>query len=158
VGRCKGYFSTPNFPHPQDRSLSQNNYSIQVDSNLPWSYSIGSEDSPEISWNTASKSIAIANHHFRSERQTLRRLPRSGGVVFTIRTYFHPITEIIQEPYVPGRLASAIRSWGDDVARYKGRERYGDVLLEYLDKKHQEQLDAGLKLEEEESVGKGYPF
>jgi alpha-1,2-mannosyltransferase len=59
---------------------------------------------------------------------------------------------------VPRRLASAIRSWGNDIARYKGRERYGDVLLEYLDKKHQEQLDAGLKPEEEEGMRKGYPF
>ncbi|KAI4671459.1 uncharacterized protein J4E88_009124 [Alternaria novae-zelandiae] len=85
------------------------------------------------------------------------RLPKSGGVVFTIRTYFHPITEIAQEPYVPGRLASAIRSWGDDVSRYKGREMYGDVLLEYLDRKHQEQVEAGLDVDAEDGV-RGYPF
>jgi hypothetical protein len=84
------------------------------------------------------------------------RLPKSGGVVFTIRTYFHPITSLAQEPHVPGRLASAIRSWGDDVSRYKGKERYGEVLLEYLDMKHREQVDAGLSMEGEE--GRGYPF
>jgi alpha-1,2-mannosyltransferase len=78
-------------------------------------------------------------------------------VVFTIRTYFHPITEIAEEPYVPGRLASAVRSWGDDVSRYKGREMYQDVLLEYLDRKHQEQLDRGLKIEEEDDV-RAYPY
>ena len=87
----------------------------------------------------------------------LTRLPRSGGVVFTIRTYFHPITEVCEEPYVPGRLASAIRSWGDDVSSYKGKERYGEVLLEYLDKKHQEQLENGLDLEHEGEV-RQYPF
>ena len=86
------------------------------------------------------------------------RLPRTGAVVFTIRTYFHPITEIAQEPYVPGRLASAIRSWGDDVSRYKGKARYGEALLEYLDRKHQEQVDAGVVKEDEEEVGEGYPF
>jgi alpha-1,2-mannosyltransferase len=58
---------------------------------------------------------------------------------------------------VPGRLASAIRSWGDDVARYKGRERYGEVLLEYLDRKHEEQVRNGLDLEKEEEV-RSYPF
>lgn len=77
--------------------------------------------------------------------------------MFTIRTYFHPITEICEEDYVPGRLASAVRSWGDDVSRYKGREMYGDVLLEYLDKRHAEQVTAGLKVEEEEDV-RAYPF
>jgi alpha-1,2-mannosyltransferase len=88
----------------------------------------------------------------------MTRLPKSGGVVFTIRTYFHPITEIAQEPYVPGRLASAIRSWGEDVSRYKGKEMYGDVLLEYLDAKHREQVEAGLDVEGEEERGVGYPF
>ena len=77
--------------------------------------------------------------------------------MFTIRTYFHPITEICNEPYVPGRLASAIRSWGDDVSRYKGRERYEDTLLEYLDKRHEEQVQKGLDLEKEGDV-RSYPF
>lgn len=85
------------------------------------------------------------------------RLPKSGGVVFTIRTYFHPITEICKEPYVPGRLASAVRSWGDDVSKYKGKERYGDVLLEYLDRMHEEQVEGGLDLSREEEVW-SYPY
>lgn len=86
------------------------------------------------------------------------RLPKSGGVVFTIRTYFQPITEICKEKYVPGRLASAVRSWGDDVSRYKGKDRYGDVLLEYLDKMHEAQVKAGLSVEAEDDEGRGYPF
>jgi len=85
------------------------------------------------------------------------RLPRSGGVVFTIRTYFHPITEIVQEPYVPGRLASAVRSWGDDVSRYKGKEKYKDVLLAYLDKEHEKQVAGGLDMSREDEV-RHYPY
>ncbi|KAJ0424821.1 hypothetical protein BJY00DRAFT_326030 [Aspergillus carlsbadensis] len=141
---------------PSD-AVVRNNYFIQVDDNLAWSQSIGSEDSPSVSWNTAEKNKAIEHHFFRSERQSLRRLPRSGGVVFTIRTYFEPITEVVKEDYVPGRLASAIRSWGEDVSRYKGKEKYGEVLLEYLDKKHQEQVARGLDLEKEDEV-RSYPL
>lgn len=137
--------------------IARNNYFLQVDEDLAWSHSIGSEDSDGISWNTAEKNRAIEHHHFRSERQSLRRLPRSGAIVFTIHTYFHPVTEIAEEDYVPGRLASAIRSWGDDVSRYKGKEKYEEVLLEYLDKKHQEQLARGLNLEEEDEK-RTYPF
>ncbi|KAK8079496.1 alpha-1 2-mannosyltransferase [Apiospora hydei] len=111
---------------------SRNNYFIQVDDALPWSWSIGDEDSEGLS--CARRCAAC---------------PRTGAVCFTIRTYFHPITEIAQEDYVPGRLASAVRSWGPDVSRYKGKERYGDVLLEYLDGEHQKQLDRGLDLEKE---------
>ncbi|KAK7957020.1 alpha-1-2-mannosyltransferase [Apiospora aurea] len=136
---------------------SRNNYFIQVDDALPWSWSIGDEDSEGLSWSTAEKNRAIEHHFLRSERQTLRRLPRTGAVCFTIRTYFHPITEVAQEDYVPGRLASAIRSWGPDVSRYKGKERYGDVLLEYLDGEHQKQLERGLDLEKE-AEERQYPW
>jgi hypothetical protein len=40
-----------------------------------------------------------------------------------------------------------MRSWGDDVSRYKGKERYGEVLLEYLDRRHEEQVEEGLDVE-----------
>jgi len=139
--------------------VQRNNYFIQVDDELAWSTSIGDEDGEQgtVGWFTAEKNKAVEHHYFRSERQTLRRLPRSGGVVFTIRTYFHPITEICEEPYVPGRLASAVRSWGDDVSRYKGKERYEEVLLEYLDQKHREQVEGGLEVGKEDEV-RTYPF
>jgi hypothetical protein len=140
--------------------VARHNYFFQVDDDLGWSWSVGPEDSDvngHVGWNTAEKGRAIDHHYFRSERQTLRRLPKSGGIVFTIRTYFHPIREVAEEDYVPGRLASAVRSWGDDVSRYKGKERYGDVLLEFLDKKHEEQVARGLDLSREDEV-RAYPY
>lgn len=140
-----------------EEMVARNNYFIQVDDGLAWSPSIGSEDSLDVSWDTAEKDRAIEHHYFRSERQTLRRLPKSGGVVFTIRTYFHPVMEIVEEDYVPGRLASGIRSWGDDVSRYKGREKFQGVLLEYLDQKHREQIERGLDLEKEDDL-RAYPY
>ncbi|KAF9733277.1 hypothetical protein PMIN06_008775 [Paraphaeosphaeria minitans] len=142
-----------------ENPVLRNNYFIQVDDGLAWSESIGDEDEDgdRIGWFSAEKDKAIQHHMFRSERQSLRRLPRSGGVVFTIRTYFLPITAICEEAYVPGRLASAVRSWGDDVSRYKGKERYGDVLLAYLDRRHEEQVRAGLDMEREDEV-RTYPF
>jgi len=146
---------------PQSPVL-RNNYFLQVDDDLAWSSSIGPEDgdgTQAVGWATAEKNKAIEHHYFRSERQSLRRLPRSGGVVFTIRTYFEPIVKIAQEPGVPGRLASAVRSWGDDVSRYKGRERYGDVLLEYLDAEHKKQVEQGLMTEDmDEDERAKYPF
>ncbi|WP_374575264.1 heme-dependent oxidative N-demethylase subunit alpha family protein [Phenylobacterium sp.] len=44
----------------------------------------------------------------RVERQTLRRLPRTGGVLFTIRVWLSPLDEIAAEP---GRLAAFGRAW-----------------------------------------------
>lgn len=60
---------------------------------------------------------------------------------------------------MPGRLASAIRSWDADVAKYKGRDRYEKVLLAYLDQEHEKQLEAGLlAADEEESDVVKYPW
>jgi len=77
----------------------------------------------------------------RIERQTLRRLPKTGAIVFTIRVYLTPLEELVKEPDVPGRLASAIRSWPEDVARYKARPVY-ESILEYLDAHHQRQINS----------------
>ena len=52
----------------------------------------------------------------RVERQTFRRLPKTGAILFTIRTYTTPAAKLVEEPGVPSRLASAVRSWPDVVA------------------------------------------
>ncbi|UPX09650.1 Dextrin dextranase [Ascochyta rabiei] len=140
-----------------EKPVLRNNYFIQVDDNLAWSESLGSEDEEGINWASADTTEGVGNIYFRSERQSLRRLPKSGGIVFTIRTYFHPVTEICKEPYVPGRLASAIRSWGDDVSKYKGKAQYADVLLNYLDAMHEKQVEEGLDLGREDEV-RAYPY
>lgn len=74
--------------------------------------------------------------------------------MFTIRTYFEPMTTIVQEPHVPGRLAEAIRNWDEDVSRYKGRAHWDHLLLPYLDEQHRLQTDSGV-LEEPEGE---FPF
>ena len=138
--------------------IVRHNYFFQVDNNLAWSTSLGSEDPPEAkgqhsSWADSHVENDARKLYFRSERQTLRRLPRTGGVVFTIRTYFEPIVKIAQEKGVPGRLASAIRSWGEETSRYKGKEKYEKALLDYLDEEHRKQVEKG-----EAESEKTYPF
>jgi hypothetical protein len=97
------------------------------------------------SWATAdSTDLSINDIHFRSERQSLRRLPKSRALLFTIRTYFEPVTAIAQEPHVPGRLVEAIRSWDETVSYYKGKSHWEGVLLPYLDERHREQMESGL--------------
>lgn len=56
------------------------------------------------------------NLTLRQERQSLRRLPKTRAIVFTVRTYIEPVADLAQEVGVPGRMASAIRSWPEDVA------------------------------------------
>ena len=43
------------------------------------------------------------------------------------------------------------------MSRYKGKERYQEVLLDYLDRKHEEQVRNGLDMSREEEV-RAYPY
>lgn len=127
----------------------RNNYFIQTDGNLDWSSSIGDEANENVGWYTAENATDINKVYYRSERQSVRRLPISGAVVFTIRTYFVPIVEICKEPFIPLRLLDGINSWTDDVREYRGFERFKDVVLPYLEQKVDEQAKMGFTRDQE---------
>lgn len=55
----------------------------------------------------------------RVERTTLRRLPRSGAIVFTIRTLTAPLEILDADAEAAALLAAAIMDLPDEVARYK---------------------------------------
>jgi dimethylamine monooxygenase subunit A len=58
---------------------------------------------------------------FRVERQTLRRLPRTGAIVFTIRTYVTALERLLDEHLDLGAaLAATLASVPDEVIAYKG--------------------------------------
>jgi hypothetical protein len=133
---------------------------IQLDDGLHWSHRMGDQDSNEVAcksiplsgnssnnsaWETANdKGLTINDLYFRSERQSLRRLPRSKALLFTVRTYFEPITTIAQEPHVPGRLAEAIENWDEAASKYKGKHHWADILLPYLHEQDELQKKSGV--------------
>lgn len=97
----------------------------------------------------------------RTERQTLRKLPKSKAILFTIHTHMVPLTVMAQEPGVPGRLAAAMRNWPEGVNWYKAAKMYKDCVLPYLDEKHREQLEQGIiqsQGEEEKKSKASYPL
>lgn len=69
----------------------------------------------------------------RVERQTLRRLPRTGAVVFTIRTYVDPLTSIEGDPVARGRLAGWLRGLNDDQLAYKNLQTLAPAVLAWLE-------------------------
>ena len=64
-----------------------------------------------------------ANAFVRVERQTLRKLPKSGDILFTIRVYVDPIAAIAHHPNA-GRLAASfaeqLEALDEQQAAYKG--------------------------------------
>ncbi|KAH7133815.1 hypothetical protein EDB81DRAFT_695501 [Dactylonectria macrodidyma] len=140
-----------------EKAVVRNNFFIQLDDGLHWSHRMGDQDSNEVaSWATAKSSgLTIEDLYFRSERQSLRKLPRSGALMFTVRTYFEPVTTIVKEPHVPGRLADAIEQWDETTSAYKGKHHWADILLPYLHEQERLQRQSGLL----EKVPKAeYPF
>ncbi len=69
----------------------------------------------------------------RVERQTLRQLPRTGAVVFGIRTYVYPLAQIVADPAVAARLASAVRGLPAELSAYKSLRVVVEPLLAFLD-------------------------
>ena len=58
--------------------------------------------------------------HLRFERQTLRRLPGTGAIVFTIRTYLTPLSEIRGRSDIELGLLVALESMSPDERDYHG--------------------------------------
>ncbi len=68
----------------------------------------------------------------RVERETLRRFPRTGCVLFTIRTYLAAVGDAARDPLAGERLALAVEAMPGDVREYKDLARVGDELVRFL--------------------------
>jgi len=69
----------------------------------------------------------------RSERQTLRRLPRSGAVLFAIRVQHAPLGVLLRRPDIARALHDMADSWDDAMRAYKvGAADLDDNLLPWL--------------------------
>lgn len=68
----------------------------------------------------------------RCERETLVRLPRSGAILFTIRTYIRPLTVFESRPLLAKQLVQAMEALPDSIIKYKTMAGFYDVALQYL--------------------------
>jgi hypothetical protein len=68
----------------------------------------------------------------RVERQTLRRLPSSGAVLFGIRVHVYALDRVIDRPDRAAALAGAVRALPPEVQQYKSLLPFRDALLGWL--------------------------
>ncbi len=68
---------------------------------------------------------------YRVERQTLKRLPASDAIIFTIRVYLHPLEALQAVEGALPELLDIIRDMPPALASYKGLDRLGAALLKY---------------------------
>jgi hypothetical protein len=71
--------------------------------------------------------------YLRVERQTLRRLPQSGAILFGIRVHSYPLAHAIASAAAAARLAEAVRALPEATVNYKSLKVFGPALLAWLD-------------------------
>lgn len=77
--------------------------------------------------------IDIADMWFRTEWQTLRRLPETGAILFTIRTYVEKLSDFVTRDYaVVHDIGDIINKIPVDVAQYKSISPYRERIFEYF--------------------------
>ena len=70
----------------------------------------------------------------RVERQTLRRLPESGAILFGIRVHVYRLDRAVTTPDAAARLAEAVRALPAETAHYKSLPMFQAALLGWLDR------------------------
>jgi dimethylamine monooxygenase subunit A len=68
----------------------------------------------------------------RCERQTLRKLPNSGDVLFTIRTYIRPLSILESIPSLATNLMRALDQIPSEMRVYKSQPPFRAALMSYL--------------------------
>ncbi|MBP2550071.1 hypothetical protein J2858_003004 [Neorhizobium galegae] len=110
---------------PDDRLVSRMNWSVNATDDLFLPKSKSQRVMPD---------RPPAAHFLRVERQTLRKLPVSGDIVFTIRIYLDPLAQLAREPdaaRLMASLADQLDAMSEAQAAYKGllHKRAGMIAL-----------------------------
>ncbi|MEP1470529.1 MAG: DUF3445 domain-containing protein [Halieaceae bacterium] len=69
--------------------------------------------------------------YYRSERQSLVRLPETGAIAFTIRVYLHPLVSLLETPGALAAMFDAIDATPAALAHYKGFDSLEPALEKY---------------------------
>lgn len=102
---------------------------------INWTYALYHPVSLRPPSDPLSTGVSAANAFIRVERQSLRKLPVSGDIVFTIRIYLDPLKALIDQPdggALAAKLAEQLESLTPDEVNYKGLAEKRDDLVRCL--------------------------
>ncbi len=113
----------------EDRVVTRLNWSIKGNGALPQPVSKHVDNDPAVA------GLQAMSNYIRVERQTLRRLPKSGDILFTIRVYVDPLSVIVADPRgaaLLDNMAEQLLAMDADQLRYKGLTAIRDPLATFL--------------------------
>ena len=107
---------------------------------LNWTFTIGPrlDTSPETfpDWGRDKAGVTAENAgenvYLRVEVQVLARLPRSNGILFSIRTYLIRLDELATRPEWAKRLRRVLLSLPPEIIDYKGLTDTGPAVIAWL--------------------------
>ncbi|KAK0122762.1 hypothetical protein ONS96_009797 [Cadophora gregata f. sp. sojae] len=77
--------------------------------------------------------LTLDDLKIRRERQTFTRLEHSGAVLFTVRTFIEPLTQLGDDEL--RALRSMVLGWEEEVRVYKGGDIWGPLLMEWCEER-----------------------
>lgn len=90
-------------------------------SNTDYETGVTSENAGDLLW-------------LRMERQTLRRLPQSQDILFTIRVYNHPLSILADRPEQAANLALALKGLDEPMRVYKSMPPIIEAAVAWLER------------------------
>lgn len=109
-----------------DRPVWRGNWSVVTSDRL---YQPGDEESEPVT----SPADIPRRCFIRTERQTLRRLPQTGAVVFSIRVHIKPFTDFLDNPAWLNDLYNALAALSADERDYKSLHPVEPALSLWLE-------------------------
>ncbi len=106
------------------RVVERFNWSIYPEADLDWP--------PEKGARLARQHFDPASNFIRVERQTLRKLPETGAMLFTIRIYHDPIATVTAHPELADQLAMRLDAMTGAQLAYKGMTEKRTKLMTFL--------------------------
>ncbi len=102
---------------------------------LNWSLSRSAElnQHPDRDLPQFDSSVLPEEIYLRLENQVLVKLPVTQGVLFGIRIFIHPLTEVKKNPVVARGLARALKTMEEPVAAYKKLLAARDTATRFLE-------------------------
>jgi hypothetical protein len=116
-------------------NLSPDRFVVRWNWSVNWRHALYH---PQPSTTAESASVPARDAVIRVERQTLRKLPRSGDILFTIRIYLDPVAAIMAQPRateLAASLADQLEGLSIEQAGYKGMLQRRAELVDLLRRK-----------------------